>query len=663
MAVNAEATVTLSLIDKITGPIKRLGARLSALGKKLGFDRISKATSNFGKSIRGLGDGLARTSGRLAAFLGLLGAGGAGAIASAYGLAKSASDLGSEIGEASAKLGIGVEALQEYRFAASQAGIEAETFQKGVEKLGINAVEATKGNKQMAAAFKSLGVRVKDSKGKMRGVEDILDDTMSALARMKDPLKRNQLAFKVFGKSGVELTKMLSGGAEGLRAFREEARRAGIIMGQSAVDAADELGDGIDGLMARLNGFKTFLGVQLIPVFNEAVKILTEWVDANADLIRSTITQWASRLVRLIRSLIDPTSEVRVAFRELGESLSTFGSYIKPIVDRFGALNTALAAVALWITGPLLTAIALVGIAFVKLGAAILATPIGWILAGVAALAASVYVLYQRWDEFLAYWGNLWQRVKDGFNQGFIIGIITLLKEFNPVTHIVRGMNAVIEYFTGYDVLNMGHQLIMTLSRGITEAAQNLGKAIEQALVSAWAAYEAWWDGFSANVRGAGAAIVTALWEGLKEKWAEMVAWVKAAIAELLSYLPESLRTTLGFDVSATVEPIADAAKAATEATKPAASAAQQATEAGARMGAMFTAPANDNASGGASGTDGPQIVQGDTNQTIQAPMNVGGVVVNVQGMTPAEAQAVISGALKKANDQHAAGVKSALSD
>jgi hypothetical protein len=332
-------------------------------------------------------------------------------------------------------------------------------------------------------------------------------------------------------------------------------------------------------------------------------------------------------------------------------------------VDRFGALNTALAAVALWITGPLLTAIALVGIAFVKLGAAILATPIGWILAGVAALAASVYVLYQRWDEFLAYWGNLWQRVKDGFNQGFIIGIITLLKEFNPVTHIVRGMNAVIEYFTGYDVLNMGHQLIMTLSRGITEAAQNLGKAIEQALVSAWAAYEAWWDGFSANVRGAGAAIVTALWEGLKEKWAEMVAWVKAAIAELLSYLPESLRTTLGFDVSATVEPIADAAKAATEATKPAASAAQQATEAGARMGAMFTAPANDNASGGASGTDGPQIVQGDTNQTIQAPMNVGGVVVNVQGMTPAEAQAVISGALKKANDQHAAGVKSALSD
>lgn len=661
MSVNAEATVTLSLIDKITGPIKRLGARLSGVGKKLGFDKIAKATSNFGNSIRGLGDGLARTSGRLAAFLGVLGAGGAGAIASAYGLAKSASDLGSEIFDASKKLGIGTEALSEWMYAADQAGVSGEAFQKGVEKLGINAVEAVKGNKQMAAAFKTLGVRVKGAKGQMRPMEDILDDTVGALAGMKDPLKRNQLAFKVFGKSGVELTKIMADGADGIREAREEARKIGVVWGQSAADAADEFGDGIVALQKRLLGFKTFLGVQLIPVFNEAVKLLTEWVDANADLIRSTITQWASRLVLLIRSLIDPTSEVRVAFREFGESLSTFGSYIKPIVDRFGALNTALAAVALWITGPLLTAIALVGIAFVKLGAAILATPIGWILAGVAALAASVYVLYQRWDEFLAYWGNLWQRVKDGFNQGFINGIIALLKEFNPVTHIVRGMNAVIQYFTGYDVLNMGHQLIMTLTRGITESAQELGKAIEQALVDAWAAYEAWWNGFSENVRGAGAAIVTALWDGLKSKWAEMVAWVKSAIAELLSYLPESLRTSLGFDVSATVEPITDAAKAATEAVKPAATAAQQATDAGARMGAMFNAPANDNASGGASGSGVPQIVAGDTNNTTTINANI--VVTAKTDANPQDIGAAVRRELDGVAKRAAAGSGSALND
>lgn len=661
MSVNAEATVTLSLVDKITGPIKRLGARLSGFGKKLGFDKIAKATSNFGNSIRGLGDGLARTSGRLAAFLGVLGAGGAGAIASAYGLAKSASDLGSEIFDASKKLGIGTEALSEWMYAADQAGVSGEAFQKGVEKLGINAVEATKGNKQMAAAFKTLGVRVKGAKGQMRPMEDILDDTVGALAGMKDPLKRNQLAFKVFGKSGVELTKIMADGADGIREAREEARKIGVVWGQSAADAADEFGDGIVALQKRLLGFKTFLGVQLIPVFNEAVKIITEWVGANADLIRSTITEWASRLVRVIRSLIDPTSEVRVAFREFGESLSTFGSYIKPIVDRFGALNTALAAVALWITGPLLTAIALVGIAFVKLGAAILATPIGWILAGVAALAASVYVLYQRWDEFLAYWGNLWQRVKDGFNQGFIIGIITLLKEFNPVTHIVRGMNAVIEYFTGYDVLNMGHQLIMTLTRGITESAQELGKAIEQALVDAWAAYEAWWNGFSENVRGAGAAIVTALWEGLKAKWAEMVAWVKSAIAELLSYLPESLRTSLGFDVSATVEPITDAAKAATEAVKPAATAAQQATDAGARMGAMFNAPANDNASGGESGSGVPQIVAGDTNNTTTINANI--AVTAKTDANPQDIGAAVRRELDGVAKRAAAGNGSRLND
>ncbi|XUY27604.1 hypothetical protein RMR21_004385 [Agrobacterium sp. rho-8.1] len=671
MAANAEATVTLSLIDKVTGPIKRLGARLSALTNKLGFQRISKAASSFGKSIVGLGDGLARTSGRLAAFLGLLGAGGAGAIASAYGLAKSTADIGAEIGETAGKLGIGVEALQEYRYAAKMSGVETAAFDKGVEKLGINAVEAAKGNKQMAAAFKDLGVEVKGAKGEMRSTEDILDDTMLALTKIKDPLKRNALAFKLFGKSGVELTKILADGATGVRELREEARELGFVFSDAATKAGGEFGDNIDRLKIRFEGLRYLIGNNLIPVFNEAIVGINEWAKANIGLIRSTITEWVGKLSRLVRDLIDPTSDVRVAFADLSKTLSNVAGYIKPLIDRFGAMNTALATIALWITGPLLAALAVLGVAFVKLGFAILSTPFGWILAAVAALGAAAYVLYQRWDEFVAYWGDIWTRVKAAFDKGFIQGIITALTEFNPVTHIARGINEVIKYFTSIDLSVYAKVMIESLARGLEAGWAAVSEWISEKMKSITESI----SGFSTIAYQAGSAIVNSLWDGLKEKWADVVSWFRTSINDLLSFLPESVRSKMGFDISApkppepqndngvpngswgdnaprpgdglpppgndnkpappgassyssSGSPIKDAVAAAAKATDAAASAAKTATEAGSKMGSMFTpAPPKDNGvpNGSWGDNNGAEIVAGDTNVTtsITAPISI----------------------------------------
>ncbi|MGO8269280.1 hypothetical protein ACC862_24265 [Rhizobium ruizarguesonis] len=390
MAANAEATVTLSLIDRVTGPIRRIGARIGNLSKRIGLDRVGRSIGNLGNRFKGLGDGIAHTSGRLAGLFGLLGAGGAGAIATAYSLAKSAGDVGAEIHDMSAKLGLGVEQLQEYRFAAKMSGVEVATFDKGVEKLGINAVEATKGNKQLAAAFKSLGVRVKGANGQMRPVEDILDDTMLALSRIKDPLKRNQLAFKVFGKSGVELTKILADGAGGLKELREEARRTGNVFSKEASDAADELGDNTDALLERFTGLKNFLGMQLLPVVNDAVKGITEWYDANAKLIRSTITDWAKQLGQFIKDLLDPTSQVRIKFDEFATSVSNAYAEIKPFVDFLGGpMKAGLALIGLWALAPAITAITLLAAAFGGLGlsiASIGVKTIGLALSGIKGL-------------------------------------------------------------------------------------------------------------------------------------------------------------------------------------------------------------------------------------------------------------------------------------
>jgi len=389
MTANAEATVTLSLIDRVTGPIRRIGARIGSLSKRIGLDRVGRSIGNLGNRFKSLGDGIAHTSGRLAGLFGLLGAGGAGAIATAYSLAKSASDVGSEIHDMAAKLGIGTETLSEYLHVADQAGASGEAFAKGVEKLGINAVEASKGNKQLAAAFRSLGVHVKGSGGKLRSAEEILDDTMLALSKIKDPLKRNALAFKVFGKSGVELTKMLADGAEGIKAGREEARKLGIVWSQDAANAADAFGDGVNALGKRLNAFKMFVGVQLLPVINDAVEGVNNWLDANSGLVRSKLAEWVQRLGGFVRDLINPTSQIRIKFDEFATSIGNAYSKVKPFVDFIGGpMNAALGLIGLWALAPAITAITLLATAFLGLGASIAGFAVKSLFQGVRGIAS-----------------------------------------------------------------------------------------------------------------------------------------------------------------------------------------------------------------------------------------------------------------------------------
>lgn len=546
----AEAQVVLTLIDRFTAPFRSLVAKFKAFSSAAGLDRIGRSIGNLGGKIAGLGNALARTSGRLSSFLGLLGVGGGAAIFGAYRLAEAASAIGSEINDTAYKLGIGVEALQEYRYAAKLSGIESVTLSKGIEKLGINAVAAGKGNKGLAKDFKSLGVALKDSAGKMRPLEAILSDTLSRLADMEDPLQRNQLAFKLFGKSGVELVKMLNGGSDALADLRREARATGNVMSARAAAAADEFGDNMDRLQQRLDGLKTFIGIQLLPIFNDALIAIREWYDANQALVRSTITDWVKDLGRFIKDLMNPTSELRQSIKSLADNFAWLIEKIRPVVDFLGGpLQASFIAIGAWILGPLITALAALSLAFVQLGATILATPFGWFLLGVAAIAASVYVLYQRWDDFIAYWENLWPRATAGFKNGFLEGITVALMEFNPLTHIARGMDAVFEYFTGISLLDEGTKLMQTFADGI--------KSVRDDIVG-W--FEAKIDEIATAITNkalafysAGEKLVTALMDGIKAQWDNLVAWLQGAVNDLLSWLPEGMRDALGLNLN--VEP------------------------------------------------------------------------------------------------------------
>lgn len=609
MSAQAEATVKLSLIDRITNPIKKISARLSNLGKRIGFDRITRSVGNLGRSIQGLGTGLVRTTGRLTAFLGLLGAGGAGVIASAYGLAKTVSDLGSDIDDATHKLKISSDALQEYRFVAKMSGIEVAQMDKGIEKLGINAGEAAKGNKQLSAAFKTLGVKVKDSKGKMRPMEDILDDTMLALTKIKDPLKQNSLAFKVFGKSGVELTKAMADGAPGIKKWREEFRKSGAMLGKSAVAAAADMGDAVDRLTVRLEGLKTFIGAQLMPVFTETINAVTDWYDANKELIRSKISEWVQGLIKVIKALADPASDIRQQFSKFGETVSGLVDKIKPFVDFIGGpMNAALGLIGLWVLAPAISAIALLGIAFTNLGIAIASV-------GISAIAAAV----------------------------------------KGIGSLFSGMGGTAETSGAAAGKRYGGAFSKSLRGAVRLGLAGLGVyAASQIISDMPTTKEGWEERFRENKKAdegrnkaimdnGGSALNKLLgFDFLREKDDYENSPAKKLLDGLKSLIPDS-RPIVGPQAVQN----ASAAKGA-----------------GYGLGTTETSPGKAQDDYQAAVTI-PQnmIVHEPKTTTVNAPFNAGGIVVNVQGMTPAEAQAMVSVAIQRSAARQAATIQSSLSD
>ncbi|OHV85813.1 phage tail tape measure protein [Ensifer sp. LCM 4579] len=564
--MTADAQVRLSLVDRLTGPIKRIGARLGALSKKIGLDRIAVAAGNVGRKFRGVFDGMQRSVLRLSSALAVVGASFGGIVAGSFSLAQSAASLGDEVAKTSRQLGIGAVALQELRYAAKMSGVEQSLLENGMKRFGSNIADAAKGNKALAKEFGALGISIKGTNGKLRPMEEVFTDTVEAISKLPDPMARSRAAMKLFGKSGIDMTRLFEIGAKGMNELREEARNTGHVMSQEAAEFSEVFGDNVERLQKRWEGFKTFLGVQLMPVFNELVVNITAWVDENQKLIRSTATEWVKALAKALRELMDPTSEIRVRMREFWEGIQAAGRAIKPFVDLVGGpLNASLIALGGWILGPTIAALVALGAAFVKLGVVIMSTPFGWILAGVAAVAASVYVLYQKWDEFVAYWGNLWGRISAAFEGGFINGILAMLREFNPITHILRGMNAVFEYFTGIDLIAQGEALLQSFVDGVNSVTFDLATWIAEKIEPMISAI----TGFAGRIYDAGAALVTALWDGLKSKWGEVVAWLKGSVRDLISWLPESVQSTLGFDINATVtKPAEDAGASVSEAVK-----------------------------------------------------------------------------------------------
>ena len=271
------------------------------------------------------------------------------------GLVDSTYHAGYEARRAGERVGVAAAALQELKEAADDVGIHGGSVEQALRFVGRNASEAANGSGALQSAFKKLGVSVKDSSGHLRKADDLLMDLSDAFVAMPEA-ERPAAAMRLLGRTGGQMLPLLIKGKAGIAAMREEARATGLIMGEDALDAAQEYHKALDGLGDTAKGLKFSIGIPLLRIVAENMRALTGWIEKNRALIRDKVVEWVTRLVSILKVLM-------IFVHGAAEGVMGFVHWLREVSKESAALRVAFIALGLGIALALAPAtVAIVGL-------------------------------------------------------------------------------------------------------------------------------------------------------------------------------------------------------------------------------------------------------------------------------------------------------------
>ena len=162
--------------------------------------------------------------------------------------------------------GMGVEALQKLRYAATQDGGTVETLDASIAGLNQRLGQfAATGAGRAKLAIEALGLQITDAQGEIRPIVDILKDIAEKTKGMEQS-KRIGLAYQL----GIDksLINMLEGGADGLDRLMAEAEQWGIIS-QAQAETSATLSSNIDNLRHGIGVLGQRVAISMIPVLDD----------------------------------------------------------------------------------------------------------------------------------------------------------------------------------------------------------------------------------------------------------------------------------------------------------------------------------------------------------------------------------------------------------
>jgi hypothetical protein len=422
----------MALQDKCSPNIKKVADKIGITekeAKKLN-NEINKLSKDLGGKLKGACTAVSAGIGAVVATAGVL--------------VNKSMEAGDRVDKMSQKIGMSRKSFQEWDYIMSQNGGNVESLQMGYKTLANQMDNVRKGSKDSIGYFKKLGVAVKDGNGQFRNQEDVFNNTVRALQRMKNPTEKAVIANKLFGKSALEMKPLLNQSAESVDGLRQKANELGMVMSDDAIDAGVKLKDTIDTIQRTFSAFGNQIGADIMP----AIQSLADELVNHLPEIKSSLTPVFQGLSNTVKFLIEHFEGLKTI---AVVCLSTFVAYkaINGVISTIKTLQSVIKAVSLaqgvW-------------------NALMIANPIGLIAVGVGLLVGGIYLLVKNWDAVKNAFVSFYEKIKPAlttigafikkaFNMTplgmFINGIKTLVQNWDKVTEAVGKAIRAIKIFFG----------------------------------------------------------------------------------------------------------------------------------------------------------------------------------------------------------------------
>ena len=459
------ATATMRNINKSIGsigtPLTDIGRKVTALAEETGLTKLGQRAVVVTEKFGHLGHQIAEIAGPLAAL------GAAGTAAGLFEMAKGAAEFGKQLYVAQQRTGMSADFLAKLHYAGSTVGLDDPAqIDKAMSRFNLTIFDAATGkNKDALAWFNAMHISIRNMNGSLKDAATLFPPVATRFANNPDLQQKDAAARAFFtNRLGPQMVPLLSmGGVEMNKLFANFERFYGKITPET-MKSAREGAEAFETLKLAAGGLKFTIGNALLPVLSRVISPIAEWVAANRKLVAKNVTAWVTGIADALKHIdwkavgsafMGIAHTVEFVGRTLGPFWSTMavaGAIFSPFLAGIGGAGLALfklGKTALWVAtkiGAFATIEGFSGLAsnigklsapfsglmlrlatltetilpslsgaFLAVGAAIEATPIGWIITGIAAVAGAGYLLYEYWTPISSFFAGLWDDVKDVF--------------------------------------------------------------------------------------------------------------------------------------------------------------------------------------------------------------------------------------------------------
>jgi len=367
-----------------------------------GKDQMSKTTKKVSQGLKTLVKSVAKLALALVAAVGGMNA----------FLTKLAS-IADEAAKMSLRLGIAVDKLTAFHFAADLSGLSARKFNLGLQRMVRSLATAATEGGPVLKVLNKMGVSAK------RLTELSPDKAFLAIAaaagKLRNQGQKVKAFFDIFGMSGVGMLQMLSGGTKGIKDMMAEAKKFGVVIDKNLAKKSENFIDSLARVKAGFQGIGFAISGEVGPMFTELNNMFANWLVS----VRDGIVSFVKFVVRLFLT-------VKIFIVDL---ISAVGNFFKGLVDpaawkRFGenAFSAVKATLTMFINFSLnmmrilVSTFKLIWNTFTTLGKWAMDSAGKLIIFGFLAMTKSIVLLFKKmWQAIVSMGKWAWGKIKGVF--------------------------------------------------------------------------------------------------------------------------------------------------------------------------------------------------------------------------------------------------------